>query len=649
MRSTFASFTTAQLALRASQYGLDVTGQNVSNINTKGYTRQVVDQISLNLQNAGRYAAPANVGYGTLVTGISQVRDPYLDIRFRNEVAKVGEADLKLAGLQEIESVLDEVSAQGIQTQLSDLNTMLQKLAGNVSSEVYDNMVKSSVDSLTKYINQCAKQLETIRTNQEYNFKEVEIPEVNNILENIAALNKSIKDGQVNGNPGLELIDQRNMLIDELASYVKIDVTYVPTKISESLTIDELRIDLVGKEDTINLINHMDYGSFEVTTDANGTIQLNVLDKNGAPATDNKFIMTADESTAINNILTEIAGLNATIEDGQLNDTPATAAINQRTALLNQLKNLNNNINISYEPVDISGKTVDRLKIDLKADGNTVNLLNHTDQSTLAISGNGRELTITAADGITTTNIENKLLGTDVFSQLTSGSLKGNLEFLNSSGAFDGSDSAFRGIGYYEKMLDVMANTLATTFNDLNNADLPAGTLPEDLHNLFGSTDGGEITAKNICVASGWANSDYKITTSVPEAGSETGSDANDNVLRMIDALKKDQDFMYDINDTPSDTTDDKSMFTGSFHSFVSNLNTTLGIDIKSVSTLLDNYVSVSNEIADAKSSISSVSLDEEGMNMLKYQKSYAAAARFMTTIDEALDTLINRMGSVGR
>ncbi|WP_304508379.1 flagellar hook-associated protein FlgK [Anaerotignum sp.] len=526
MRSTFAGFTAAQLGLRASQYGLNVTGQNISNINTTGYTRQVVDQVSLNLNKSGRYASVANVGYGTLVTGISQVRDPYLDIRFRNEVSKVGETDVKLAGLQELESVLDEVTSDGMQTQLSDLKTMLQKLSGKVGSEEYDNMVKSSAESLTKYINQCAKQLETIRSNQEYSLTEVDVPEINNILSNIAELNKSIKDGQINGTPALELVDQRNTLIDELASYVKIDVSYVPTKINDNLSIDELKIDFVGENNTINLLNHLDHVNFEIP---DGTTQLNIVDSDGNPIKD-------------------------------------------------------------------SGGNV---------------------------------------------------IGEDIYDELTSGSLKGSLEFLNSSGAFDGTSNAFRGIGYYEKMLDLMANKLASTFNDLNNAGLPSGTLPEDLHNMFSSSDGGEITAKNICVASGWSDSEYGITASVKADGSTPASGENDNILKMIDALQVDQSFV-DEGTLPDDT-DDVTMFEGTFHEFVSNLNTTLGIDVKSTKELLDNYVSVANEISDAKDSISGVSLDEEGINLLKYQKSYAAAARLMTTLDEALDTLINKMGIVGR
>lgn len=529
MRSTFAGFTTAQLALRASQQGLNVTGQNISNINTSGYTRQALDQISLNFTNGGRYGTSTNIGHGVMVKNITQIRDPFLDIRFRTEIAQVGEADVKLSSLKELESIFDEVAKDGLQNQISDLASMLQKLSTNVGSKEFENMVKSSSESLTKLFNQYAKQLEAVRKDQDYNLKEVDIPEINDILKNIAELNKTIKNSQINGNPSLELLDKRNMLIDELASYVKIDVKYVPVKLSDSLTVNELRIDFVGANNNINLIKGDEHVSFEVP---DGTTQLNIVDKDG-------------------NQITNDAGI---------------------------------------------------------------------------------------------------AIGEDIFSELTTGSLKSSLEMLNCSGEFDDKANSPKGIGYYEKMLDLMASKFAYVFNDLNNAGLPAGTPPDDLHNLFGSTDGGPITAKNISIASGWSTDKYGITASVPAPppADPPASGANDNILNMIDALNKDHDFIHTGAD-PADPADDVSMFKGSFHQFFSKVSSTLGIEIKSTSKLLDNHIAVANEIANAKDSISGVSLDEEGMNLLKFQKSYTAAARLMTTLDEALDTIINKMGVVGR
>ena len=74
-----------------------------------------------------------------------------------------------------------------------------------------------------------------------------------------------------------------------------------------------------------------------------------------------------------------------------------------------------------------------------------------------------------------------------------------------------------------------------------------------------------------------------------------------------------------------------------------------LNIDLKAGNNTLENKITVINQTSDLKDSISGVSLDEEGINLLHYQQSYSAAARLMTTLDEALDKLINGTGVVGR
>ena len=74
-----------------------------------------------------------------------------------------------------------------------------------------------------------------------------------------------------------------------------------------------------------------------------------------------------------------------------------------------------------------------------------------------------------------------------------------------------------------------------------------------------------------------------------------------------------------------------------------------MNIDLKAGNSTLENKITVINQTADLKDSISGVSLDEEGINLLHYQQSYSAAARLMTTLDEALDKLINGTGVVGR
>ena len=111
MNGTFGAFGVARLGIYAAQSGLDVTGNNITNINTAGYTRQRLDLVSLSSSASDKYASIYNVriGQGVLTAGVVQLRDPGLDLQYRNASANVGSAGQKLTGLNDIASILDEV------------------------------------------------------------------------------------------------------------------------------------------------------------------------------------------------------------------------------------------------------------------------------------------------------------------------------------------------------------------------------------------------------------------------------------------------------------------------------------------------------------------------------------------------------------
>ena len=551
MRSSFAGFTTAQLAMRASQKALDVTGQNIANINTKGYTRQRLDLISFSTgRGVSKYESSLNVkvGSGVLTTGLSQIRDPFLDIRYRNEVANAGTQDQKLVIMKNQKTEIDEVTKNGSQSQISDIATMLQKLSSEVGNSEFDSMVKSSSDVLTKMFNQYAKQLDSIRAEHETNL-DIDIGTINDLLSNIHKLNETIKINHIHGNSALELQDQRNSLIDELSGYMKIEVKYEIEQITDQVSVEVPKISLVGETGKIPLID----GNFK----------------------------------------TEIS--KETAADGKTN--------------------------IKMTMPDI----------------------------------------ITAPVPPATDPVVTPQAPQEITEDITAGTVKGILDMLNRSGEFDAGTETVRGIGYYQKSLDLLASKFAEAFNKANrepvfNAD---GTPQLDgsgnpvftEKNLFASSEKDAlgnplpITAKNIAISEEWNNGQIGITASVKH-NSPTGS--NDNILNMISMLSEKMEYKVSVTDAGGVTTE-KSLFTGSFQEMFTNTGSMLALDVKSTTSLLDNYVTISDEVANMRDNISSVSLDEEGMNILHYQKSYNAAARLMTALDEALNTVINSMGIVGR
>ena len=153
MSSTFGSFNTVRLGIYAAQKGLDVTGNNITNINTAGYTRQRLDQVSLITSASDRYYSPykTRVGQGVLTTGVSQLRDPGLDIAYRNASADVGAADAKLAGLEKLASILDEVGkGDGEQddgvllNQLNDLRDLINKAITSGLDSTQEGLIRAS-------------------------------------------------------------------------------------------------------------------------------------------------------------------------------------------------------------------------------------------------------------------------------------------------------------------------------------------------------------------------------------------------------------------------------------------------------------------------------------------------------------------------
>ncbi len=254
---TFSSFTTARLGIYASQASLNVTGNNIANINTKGYTRQRMDLVSLYAGGLGKYANSfdKNIGYGVLCEGATQLRDKYLDIRYRNENTKLSTSEEKLDGLNQISHILDEVgkgtgNKEGfgvIQAQFGSLFEALEQLKVNVGSQEYDDLVRTEAGTLTTYFNKAAQDLKDIYDIKSKELKE-SVNEVNKLLKNIRDLNDQIRTAGIYGEKALELRDARNNDIDTLSEYLGINVEYSMERIDQFNEVEKLTITLANSK-----------------------------------------------------------------------------------------------------------------------------------------------------------------------------------------------------------------------------------------------------------------------------------------------------------------------------------------------------------------------------------------------------------------
>ena len=260
MSSTFGCFSTARLGIYAAQKGLDVTGNNITNINTPGYTRQRLDQVSLVTTASDKYFSQYNtrVGQGVLTTGVSQIRDPGLDLLYRSAQAHVGSYGQMLSGLDDIASILDEVGKGDgeqddgvILNQMNDLRDLISQAITSGMDGGTDRLIYASAKALCRLFNKAANDLTELKGTYE-SYLERDVSRVNTILTSIQELNVSIRNADIRGDEALELRDERNRLLDELSSYVKIDVKYSDENVGAGLVVEKLTVSLAtGDKNTL--------------------------------------------------------------------------------------------------------------------------------------------------------------------------------------------------------------------------------------------------------------------------------------------------------------------------------------------------------------------------------------------------------------
>jgi flagellar hook-associated protein 1 FlgK len=184
--SSIASLGRMVSGLEAAQKGLAVTGHNISNLNTQGYIRQQLLQHESRYLNIGSGQKLMQVGLGTSLTEIRQIRNELADRRYRTENSIRSYYQTANSVVAEIESILDEPYGEAISKMLSNFWSQAQKLAVNPSGVEERLSFLQSSNVLMKKQNYI---MESLQEYQENLNTEV-IKTVNRINE----LAKSIRD-----------------------------------------------------------------------------------------------------------------------------------------------------------------------------------------------------------------------------------------------------------------------------------------------------------------------------------------------------------------------------------------------------------------------------------------------------------------------
>jgi len=219
--------------------------------------------------------------------------------------------------------------------------------------------------------------------------------------------------------------------------------------------------------------------------------------------------------------------------------------------------------------------------------------------------------------GVETVNIDNRVRHILVWknTSLELNNLNGQLK-----GVMDARDKIIPG---YLDQLDQLARTLVEEVNAVHRTGYGAdGSTGRDFFDPSG------VTAATISVDPGIAADTTRIASSL------SGEEGDYRIAKAIAELQN----LTILNNN-----------TTTINEFYSNMVGTLGIETDEARSMTDNYEVLLNQIESARLSVQGVSLDEEMTNMIKFQQAYDAAARVITAMDQALDTVISKMGIVGR
>jgi flagellar hook-associated protein 1 FlgK len=221
MMSTFAGLNIAMRGMYSSQAATMVTTNNISNINSEGYSRQKVKQVSAG--TAVVISGKAIIGGGSEVVSVDRVRDKALDSKYWLANSASGEWTIKSESLVEIEQVLGEPSDNGFSTVMNEFYSALETLSDNAGDNAARADVLQSANAVCAYLNDASARLEEIRANLNTSVSTL-VNQINSYADQIANLNKQIRQASVAGASTNELEDKRTLLIDELSGLTGVSV-----------------------------------------------------------------------------------------------------------------------------------------------------------------------------------------------------------------------------------------------------------------------------------------------------------------------------------------------------------------------------------------------------------------------------------------
>ena len=222
---------TALRGLLAQQRALDVASHNVANANTAGYSRQEAVMTAADAftipAGAVQSGAPAQLGTGVEVQAYRRIRDTFLDLQYRAQAMRLGDAAAKSRSLDQVELGLAEPGENGIAAQLDRFWSGWADLANAPDSAATRQALVEHARALATSFATLDGQLATVsqQAADEYASITGTSGEVSQYANEIARLNDAIRNAYTSGSQPNDLLDKRDQLLDQLSGLAQVSTT----------------------------------------------------------------------------------------------------------------------------------------------------------------------------------------------------------------------------------------------------------------------------------------------------------------------------------------------------------------------------------------------------------------------------------------
>lgn len=216
-----SDYNTPLSGLLAAQMGLQTTKQNLSNIHTPGYVRQMVNYGSAGASHG--YSPEQKIGYGVQTLGVDRITDEVKTKQFNDQLSQLSYYNYMNSTLSRVESMVGTTGKNSLSSLMDGFFNAFREVAKNPEQSNYYDTLISETGKFTSQVNRLAKGLDTAAAQTTEDI-EAHVNEFNRLAGSLAEANKKI--GQAGTQVPNQLLDERDRIITEMSKYANIEVSY---------------------------------------------------------------------------------------------------------------------------------------------------------------------------------------------------------------------------------------------------------------------------------------------------------------------------------------------------------------------------------------------------------------------------------------